>query len=217
MASACRKRTSLTWSAISSPLENGSLSADQMDPVFRLLMQQEARLDRGELEDLRRRARLEDAWELWRASRVRAQTLPKSRLRATETPLAKVSAPCPPAAPHVDNFVDNPPLETAEAAAVRRAEDPAQEIAAGIDELERRLELCNLAASVRAMLDRELAHAGSPDKRLAVLTRWVGEVERAGAMAMAIVAGRDRAVHERSMQPPAPARGPYSVAPRRPR
>lgn len=116
--------------------EVGSLADEVAEQVYHTLARQEGRIDRGELEDLHRRARLEEAWERWKTgmadSAVGVQDRPKSRLPAVETPPARALAPCPPTAPHVDNFGDNEPV-TAEDAALRRAYEMSEAIkAAGI-------------------------------------------------------------------------------------
>ncbi len=173
--------------------DDGGLPTETVEAVYRLLMREEARLDCGERADRRRRARLETACEQWRTtlagSGVLVQRRPESPLRAPESPR---SSPSPTASqPRVP------------------VDDSGEKIAAGIAGLERRLQRCHLAASARQLLDGELARASGPLERLAMLTRWVEQAERATEVA------RMLAAHRRQARPPVddPAGAPHSIAP----
>jgi hypothetical protein len=114
--------------------EAGGLPGEVMERIFHLLMRQESRLDRGDLADLRRRARLETAYAQWKTTLagpdVRARNLPKSRPRLAETPPAGAysASPlaCPPATQPVDNYGDNPAVEDAKRRRSREAVEAAK-------------------------------------------------------------------------------------------
>jgi hypothetical protein len=111
-------------------LQAGDVPTPLAERIYHLLMQQDARIDRGELEDLNRRARLEAAYERFLArsdARSVPPRRPQSGLGAAENQPASASpAPCPPCVLPVDNFVDNSPVETREDATMRRAYEAAE-------------------------------------------------------------------------------------------
>jgi hypothetical protein len=192
-------------------LENGSLPVETVERVYALLMHEEARIDRGGSDDLRRRARLEDACELWRTGRAGSDVLTRSRPRVAKTPPAGAysASPlvCPPATQPVDNFVDNSAAET--------TDDADQAVTAEIDALTRHLAQLRLGESTRRILAAELNRAGSPADRLALLRRQVEQVERADELAAAVkAAGQYRG---RAWAAPAPElTGPrFLIVPRR--
>jgi hypothetical protein len=86
-------------------LQVGDLPIETAERIYRLLERHEQRIDQGELEDLNRRARLEEAWAQFLASaRSVSPRQPENRLPATEN---RPPVPSPPREPSVDNSGDN--------------------------------------------------------------------------------------------------------------
>src|SRR5260370_34047351 len=78
-------------------------------------------------------------------------------------------------------------------------------------ELERLVRF-NLVESAARLLDGDLARAGGPSEKIAVLTRWIARTQLAYAVTELIVAGRDRRAAERAVNPPSQQSGPHFIS-----
>jgi len=82
-----------------------------------------------------------------------------------------------------------------------------------IDDRKRRLRQFNLAESATRQLDSKLATAGSEAAQLAVLDRWLADIERAAERTEAMFGHFIRAAEARAARPLLQPERPHSIAP----
>jgi hypothetical protein len=170
--------------------EAGTLPIELAKRIYRILLAQENRLDRGELADLRRRAALEEAFDKFQV-RARVGSVPPllgAHIHAAEHSSAPAATSCDPVALEPEPA----PMEADEPDDTDRIEI---QNAALLRDL-----IQAMAPSAQERLASERAYVGSAIARQAVLLRWIEKDRQAHAIAAAI-AGRYRGLAPAAREP----------------